>query len=155
MLERPVTRRSDEQLVSTGDCWLCRRLAGPRMGAMTKMVDRVVIFVQENHTTDNYFSSMRAWGANVVTGRPAQPNPPAHDQDHTRAALREMVACPGGGCEDAGNAYPARHRYCAAVYAWLAKTGAFLENHCSGFGTDSTRTIYWSSAAACGTLMSC
>ena len=23
-------------------------------------------------------------------------------------------------------------------YSWLAKTGAFCENHCSGFGTNST-----------------
>ena len=23
-------------------------------------------------------------------------------------------------------------------YAWLAKAGAFCENHCSGFGTNST-----------------
>jgi len=39
----------------------------------------VVVFVQENHTTDNYFRSMRAWGANVAADWPLQPNPPTHD----------------------------------------------------------------------------
>jgi phospholipase C len=29
---------------------------------MAQIVDHVVVFTQENHTTDNYFSSMRAWG---------------------------------------------------------------------------------------------
>jgi hypothetical protein len=32
-------------------------------------------------------------------------------------------------------------------YAWLAATGAFLENHCSGFGTNSTPNHRWSWAA--------
>ncbi|MFF2148079.1 hypothetical protein [Kitasatospora sp. NPDC058190] len=42
-------------------------------------VDHVVIMVQENHTTDNYFRSMPAYGANVATGRPhptPTPTPP-------------------------------------------------------------------------------
>jgi phospholipase C len=34
---------------------------------MSKSVDRVVVFVQENHATDNYFTSLHAWGANVAT----------------------------------------------------------------------------------------
>jgi len=29
---------------------------------MAPAVQHVVVFVQENHTTDNYFWSMRAWG---------------------------------------------------------------------------------------------
>ena len=33
---------------------------------MAKIVDRVVVFTQENPTTDNYFTSLRAWGANVA-----------------------------------------------------------------------------------------
>jgi phospholipase C len=33
---------------------------------MAAGVAHVVVFVQENHTTDNYFRSMRAWGANVA-----------------------------------------------------------------------------------------
>jgi phospholipase C len=31
---------------------------------------RVVIMVQENHTTDHYFRSMREFGANVATDGP-------------------------------------------------------------------------------------
>jgi phospholipase C len=42
---------------------------------MTGVVRHVVVFVQENHTNDNYFRSMRAWGANVATSWPVQPNP--------------------------------------------------------------------------------
>jgi len=53
---------------------------------MAGTVGHVVVFVQENHTTDNYFSSMRAWGANVATDGPTQPNPMAADQPHNRAA---------------------------------------------------------------------
>jgi len=33
---------------------------------MANPVGHVVVFVQENHTTDHYFRSMRAWGANVA-----------------------------------------------------------------------------------------
>jgi D-arabinose 1-dehydrogenase-like Zn-dependent alcohol dehydrogenase len=58
---------------------------------MAQMVDHVVVFTQENHTTDNYFSSMRAWGANVATGWPVQANPPAHDAAHTRAAYAKWL----------------------------------------------------------------
>ncbi len=58
---------------------------------MASTVNRVVVFVQENHTTDNYFRSMRAWGADVATGWSLQPNPPAHDQAHTRAAYAKWL----------------------------------------------------------------
>jgi phospholipase C len=64
---------------------------------MAKIVDRVVVFIQENHTTDNYFSSLRQWGANVATGWPAQPNPPAHDQAHTRAAYAKWLRAHADG----------------------------------------------------------
>jgi len=64
---------------------------------MAKIVDRVVVFTQENHTTDNYFTSLRAWGANVVTGWPTQPNPPAHDQAHTRAAYAKWLHAQANG----------------------------------------------------------
>jgi phospholipase C len=47
-------------------------------------IDHVVILVQENHTTDNYFRSMAAFGANVATDWPISPNPPASDQPHDR-----------------------------------------------------------------------
>src|ERR1700676_911358 len=105
---------------------------------MAPIVDHVVVFTQENHTTDNYFSSMRAWGANVATGWPVQANPPAHDQNHSRAAYAKWLTA-----QHNGTPTPATHAQfdTTAVlpfYAYLAATGAFLENHCSGFGTNST-----------------
>ena len=105
---------------------------------MTSAVGHVVVFVQENHTTDNYFRSMRAWGANVATDWPVQPNPPLTDHPHTRAAYAKWLHAQQGGAPT-----PAVHAQfdTTAVlpyYAYLAATGAFLENHCSGFGTNST-----------------
>jgi hypothetical protein len=101
-------------------------------------VKHVVVFVQENHTTDNYFRSMRPWGANVAEGWPTTPNPPAKDQPHDRAAYAKWLHA-----QQAGTATPAIHSQFDTLavlpyYAYLAATGAFLENHCSGFGTNST-----------------
>ncbi|MCU1667224.1 MAG: hypothetical protein JWP40_151 [Blastococcus sp.] len=105
---------------------------------MVTTVDHVVVFVQENHTTDNYFPSMRAWGANVATGWPVQPNPPARDQPHTRAAYARWLHAQGSG----KNPHATRTQFddlaVLPYYAYQAATGAFLENHCSGFGTNST-----------------
>jgi len=42
---------------------------------MAALVEHVVVFVQENHTTDNYFRSMRAWGANVEDDWPTPTQP--------------------------------------------------------------------------------
>ena len=105
---------------------------------MAATVKHVVVFVQENHTTDNYFRSMRAWGANVATGWPREPNPPTKDQPHNRAAYAKWLHS-----QAAGTTSPATHTQFDTVavlpyYAYLAATGAFLENHCSGFGTNST-----------------
>jgi len=105
---------------------------------MVAAAQHVVVFVQENHTTDNYFRSMRAWGANVATDWPTTPNPPTGDQPHSRAAYAKWLHA-----QQAGTATPATHTQfdTTAVlpyYAYLAATGAFLENHCSGFGTNST-----------------
>lgn len=96
------------------------------------------MFVQENHTTDNYFRSMRAWGANVAADWPTSANPPTRDQPHDRAAYARWLAA-----QRAGTPTPATHAQfdTATVlpyYAYLAATGAFLENHCAGFGTNST-----------------
>jgi phospholipase C len=101
-------------------------------------VGHVVVFVQENHTTDNYFRSMRAWGANVATDWPVQPNPPLTDHPHTRAACAKWLHA-----QQAGTRTPAVHAQFETTavlpyYAYLAATGAFMENHCSGFGTNST-----------------
>ncbi|MGZ4508477.1 MAG: alkaline phosphatase family protein [Blastococcus sp.] len=104
---------------------------------MAAIVEHVVVFVQENHTTDNYFPSMRAWGANVATGWPVQPNPPTKDQAHTRAAYARWLHAQGSGTPHA-----TRTQFddlaVLPYYAYLAATGAFVENHCSGFGTNST-----------------
>jgi len=105
---------------------------------MAKIVDRVVVFTQENHTTDNYFTSLREWGANVATGWPTQPNPPAHDQAHTRAAYAKWLHAHANGTPTSAAHTQIDTDTVLPHYAWLAKTAAFLENHCSGFGTNST-----------------
>lgn len=96
-------------------------------------VKRVVVMVQENHTTDNYFRSLAAYGANVATGWPLQPNPPASDQPHDRHAYYNWLT---------GQHKATRTQFDTTAvlpfYAYLALTGAFLANHCSGFGTNST-----------------
>ena len=107
------------------------------VGVMAKTVDRVIVLTQENHTTDNYFSSLRAWGANVATGWPVQPNPPAHDQAHNRAAYAKWLHA-----QQANTTWSTHTQIdtdaVLPYYSYLAKTGALLENHCSGFGTNST-----------------
>ncbi len=98
-----------------------------------RKVDHVVLLIQENHTTDNYFGSMTAYGANVATGWPVAPNPPAGDQPHDRHAYYRWLT-------GASTGFHAQFDTLAVLpyYAWLAASGAFLENHCSGFGTNST-----------------
>src|SRR5258708_8884807 len=60
-----------------------RQVATPAPG---NPITHVVIFVQENHTTDNYFRSMAAYGADVAADWPIAANPPASDQPHDRQA---------------------------------------------------------------------
>jgi hypothetical protein len=96
-------------------------------------IRRVVIMVQENHTTDNYFRALAAYGANVVHTWPTAPNPPTHDPPHDRHAYYRWLTHSSTGAQlqfDTIGVLP--------FYAYLALTGAFLENHCSGFGTNST-----------------
>ena len=103
------------------------------MSASHPNITRVVVMVQENHTTDNYFRSLAPYGVNVATGWPTQTNPPAKDQPHDRRAYASWL-------EGKGTATHTQFDTEAvlAYYAYLALTGAFLENHCSGFGTNST-----------------
>jgi hypothetical protein len=94
--------------------------------------------VQENHTTDNYFRGLAPWGANVATNWATCPNPPpqppfsAYYPPHHRRAYFEWLK----------NGTAARSQFDTATdlpyYLYLALTGAFLENHCAGFGTNST-----------------
>jgi hypothetical protein len=89
--------------------------------------------VQENHTTDNYFRALAPYGANVATGWPTAPNPPTGDQPHDRHAYYRWLTHQITGAHlqfDTLAVLP--------FYAYLGVTGAFLENHCSGFGTNST-----------------
>ena len=99
---------------------------------------RVVIIVQENHTTDNYFRGLAPWGANVVTGWPTVKNPPpqppfsAYYPPHDRHAYFDWLT--------KGTAEHSQFDTAADLpfYLYLAITGAFFENHCAGFGTNST-----------------
>ena len=77
---------------------------------MAARVPHVVVFVQENHTTDNYFRSMRAWSADVATGWPTQSNPPAKDQPHRPRRPHQR--------------YPRRPRTGQTTPAWEGKAEA-------------------------------
>jgi hypothetical protein len=94
--------------------------------------------IQENHTIDNYFRGLAPWGANVITGRPTLKNPPpqppfsaGYPPHHRRAYFDWLM---NGTAEQGQFDTPA----VLPFYLYLAITGAFLENHCSGFGTNST-----------------
>jgi len=94
--------------------------------------------VQENHTTDNYFRGLAPWGANVATGWPTSVNPPPsppyssfYPPHHRKAYFDWLTA----GTADHTQFDTAKD---LPYYLYLAITGAFLENHCSGFGTNST-----------------
>jgi hypothetical protein len=96
-------------------------------------VKRVVIMVQENHTVDSYFRGLRPYGGNVVTDWPVAQNPPPSDPPHDRKAYFDWLTGVSTGEQvqfDTVNLLP--------YYLYLAVTGAFLENHCAGFGTNST-----------------
>lgn len=96
-------------------------------------VKRVVIMVQENHTVDNYFRSLAPYGGAVATDWAIASNPPAKDQPHDRHAYSEWLTGAGTATHlqfDTAKVLP--------YYLYLAVTGAFLENHCAEFGTNST-----------------
>ena len=64
---------------------------------------------------------------------PTAANPPAADQPHDRVAYYRWLTHRSTGDHvqfDTTKVLP--------FYAWLAASEAFLENHCSGFGTNST-----------------
>jgi hypothetical protein len=92
---------------------------------------RVVVFVQENHTTDNYFRDLAPYGARVATGWRVSPNPPLSDHPHDRRAYFRWLTT--------GRANHVQFPTAAVLpfYLYLGTTGAFFENHCSQFGTGS------------------
>jgi len=91
------------------------------------------VFVQENHTTDNYLRSAAAYGANVPGNWPTAANPPLHDQAHDRAAYGKWLRG-----QITGKHAQFDTRTVLPFYAWLATEATLLENHCAGFGTNST-----------------
>ena len=94
--------------------------------------------IRENHTTDNYFRDLAPWGANVATGWPTCANPPpqppfsAYYPPHDRRAYFNWLT--------KSTAEHSQFDTAADIpfYLYLAITGAFMENHCAGFGTNST-----------------
>ena len=93
---------------------------------------RVIVFLQENKTTDFYFAAMAAWGAAVANNGNLLAAPPNFDQPHDRnswvhyamgdyAALAVQV--------DTDSVIP--------FYSWLAKEFTFADHH-FGLGSNST-----------------
>ena len=98
----------------------------------TSGVSRVVVFLQENKTTDFYFARMAPWGASVADHGQLLTAPPDHDQPHDRNAWVHYAT----------GDYPA---LAAQVdtdvvipwYSWLAKQFVFCDHH-FGSGSNST-----------------
>jgi hypothetical protein len=95
-------------------------------------VSRVVVFIQENKTTDFYFPSLADWGADVLSFGAPLTAPPDFDQPHDRNAWVHFAM----------GDYPAVQLSIAndvviPYYSWLAKTYTFCDHH-FGAGTNST-----------------
>ncbi len=100
---------------------------------MAGVVKRVVVMVQENHTTDNYFRALAPFGGAVASDWPLSPNPPASDNPHDRQAYFKWLTGASTGAHVQFDT-----RAVLPYYLHLGLTGAFLENHCAGYGTNST-----------------
>ena len=93
---------------------------------------RVIVFLQENKTTDFYFPTMGQWGAAVANSGGLLSAAPNFDQPHDRNAWVHYAI----------GDYPA---YAAQVdnnvvipfYSWLAKTYTFCDHHFA-VGSNST-----------------
>ncbi len=93
---------------------------------------RIVIFIQENKTTDFYFPTLADWGAEVVHPGHLLPNAPDFDQPHDRNAWvhYKMGDYPAARLQvDTDRVIP--------FYSWLAKQFTFCDRH-FGLGTNST-----------------
>jgi len=93
---------------------------------------RVIVFVQENKTTDFYFASMAAWGALVKHNGPLLAAPPNFDQPHDRSSWVHFAM----------GDYPALDVQIDTdavipFYAYLAKEFVFCDHHFA-FGSNST-----------------
>ncbi len=93
---------------------------------------RVVVFMQENKTTDFYFPTLAAWGADIHNGGSLLAAPPDHDQPHDRSAWvhYKMGDYPALAAQIDNDAV-------IPYYSWLAKTFTFCDHH-FGLGTNST-----------------
>jgi hypothetical protein len=93
---------------------------------------RVIVFIQENKTTDFYFPTMRAWGADVASTGNLLVQPPGFDQPHDRDAwvhyrMGDYPAVTAQIDNDTVIGY----------YSWLAKEFVFADHH-FGSGSNST-----------------
>jgi hypothetical protein len=93
---------------------------------------RVVVFIQENKTTDFYFPSLAAWGADVRQNGPLLAAPPEFDQPHDRNA---WVHARMGDYTAVGLSID--NDALTPFYSWLAKTFTFCDHH-FGAGSNST-----------------
>jgi phospholipase C len=96
------------------------------------VVTRIVVFVQENKTTDFYFPTLAAWGADVQPYGSLLEAPPDFDQPHDRNAWVHYAMGDYPGVQlsiDNDSVIP--------YYSWLAKTYTFCDHH-FGAGSDST-----------------
>jgi len=93
---------------------------------------RVIVFLQENKTTDFYLPTLAAWGADIKNMGPLLKAAPDFDQPHDRSAWvhYKMGDYPGAGLAlDNDSAIP--------YYSWLAKANTFCDHH-FGAGSNST-----------------
>lgn len=93
---------------------------------------RVVVLIQENKSTDFYFPTLAAWGADVENRGVLLTAAPDYDQPHDRNAwvhyrMGDYPAVTAQIDNDAVIPY----------YSWLAKTFTFCDHH-FGLGSNST-----------------
>lgn len=93
---------------------------------------RVIVFLQENKTTDFYFPTMAKWGAAVANNGNLLAEPPNFDQPHDRNAWVHYAM----------GDYPALdvqidNDSVIPFYSWLAKQFTFCDHH-FGLGSNST-----------------
>jgi hypothetical protein len=93
---------------------------------------RVIVFIQENKTTDFYFPTLSKWGADVLNRGNLLAAPPAHDQPHDRSAWVHfrMGDYPALAVQIDNDAV-------IPYYSWLAKSFTFCDHH-FGLGSNST-----------------
>src|SRR5499427_8512707 len=92
----------------------------------------IVVFIQENKTTDFYFPTLAEWGADVVNSGKLLSDAPDFDQPHDRNSwvhykMRDYPAA----------RFQVDNDTVIPFYSWLAKEFTFCDHH-FGLGTNST-----------------